>query len=672
MIPTGYDPITLNHWLWFKYQCHEGSPAEFQRLFENVIKRARPEFMQIRPYGNIGDRKCDGLFHVDGTIFQVYSPDELKQAELQAKIEEDCDGAVAHWKDHLKNWVFVYNARRGLPPDIPALLDKQRVKYPTLTIDHISNDKLWEMARGLTLQQRTEVLGAPNGYEHLFFAPGVSGKEIEQALTNGRFALVQDIMSPVNLSDVATAMHPCSPFGAPLWVRPTVGDLPWASAAAEQADIVNDAIQRSRELLPRFSIFSFAQIPLALHLGFVLSDRVQVECYQFDRERKTWRWPEDPAGADLDIRVKGAPSKKVSKSGDAVIRVSLSATIAPEDTRAVAAGVVEIDMSVKKPDVMWLRSSAQLDVVGNEFRDVLRRIRDHVPDCQRIHLFYAGPTGGAVTIGQQINPRMNPPVETYEYSRQWNSSYHHALTLQEHRVARISATSSSSPAHVIAPTVDSGSHALSAAAGREAKLPFVIQFVAGDRGGGPRSQLQVPREEKGIRDAIALGQLRDFFDFGPPVFAAGIDDMIACHRARPAIVHFVGHGEERRMVLVRDRDALVETLLLDPSQVETLFATFPTKVRLVVFNTCRSLELARHITARGVVDLAIGVEGLIPDNHAVRFAITFYRSLSDGHTVQAAFDLAGLQVGELGKASRPQLLSAEGIQPHKVIFAGRT
>lgn len=39
MTTTGYDPITLNHWLWFKYQCHESSPADFQRLFENIIKR---------------------------------------------------------------------------------------------------------------------------------------------------------------------------------------------------------------------------------------------------------------------------------------------------------------------------------------------------------------------------------------------------------------------------------------------------------------------------------------------------------------------------------------------------------------------------------------------------------------------------------------------------------
>jgi len=435
MIPKGYDPITLNHWLWFKYQCHECSPADFQRLFENIIKRAKPEFMQIRPYGKIGDRKCDGLFLAEGTVFQVYSPDDLKQADLQKKIKEDCDGAVKHWKATLKNWVFVYNARRGLPPDIPGALDGQRKKHRKLNIDHMSSDKLWEMARGLTVQQRAEVLGAPAGYEHLFFAPGASQQDVDQAVGNGRFVLVQDLMSPINLRDIATAMAPGRPFGAPLWVRPTVGDLPWTDAAAEQAEIIEEAIQRSRDLLPRFAVFSLAQIPLAIHLGFVLSDRVEVDCYQYDRERKTWRWPEDgAANVGSDIQVKGLPVKKVNKTGDVVIRVSLSATIAPEDTRVVVPGVIEIDLSVKKPDVMWLRSATQLSALGTTFREVLRGIRDHMPACQRIHLFYAGPTGGAVTIGQQINPRMNPPVETYEYSRQWTPRYRRALTLGEARV----------------------------------------------------------------------------------------------------------------------------------------------------------------------------------------------------------------------------------------------
>ena len=88
-VPDGYDPLTLNHWLWWKLRCHEATPTEFQSLFENVMKRVDPAFIQLRPYGKIGDRKCDGLYFQEGVVFQVYSPDELKQAQVARKIDED-------------------------------------------------------------------------------------------------------------------------------------------------------------------------------------------------------------------------------------------------------------------------------------------------------------------------------------------------------------------------------------------------------------------------------------------------------------------------------------------------------------------------------------------------------------------------------------------------------
>ncbi len=179
----------------------------------------------------------------------------------------------------------------------------------------MSADELWEMARALSVQQRSEVLGAPAGYEHLFFTPGTSDANVNQAVGEGRFVLVQDIMSPVNLRNVAAAMDPAKPFGAPLWIRPNVGELPWTAAAAEQAEMVEEAISRGRDLLPRFSVFSFAQIPLAIHLGFVLSTRVEVVCYQHDRECKTWRWPDEAADADTEIVTKGRPGRGPASPG---------------------------------------------------------------------------------------------------------------------------------------------------------------------------------------------------------------------------------------------------------------------------------------------------------------------------------------------------------------------
>ena len=68
--PDRYDPTMYIQLLQFKLRCYEASGDDFQRLFEDIMERARPGFVRIRPYGNIGDRKCDGFLPADGTIFQ--------------------------------------------------------------------------------------------------------------------------------------------------------------------------------------------------------------------------------------------------------------------------------------------------------------------------------------------------------------------------------------------------------------------------------------------------------------------------------------------------------------------------------------------------------------------------------------------------------------------------
>lgn len=161
--PSEYDPVTDYHYLKFENRCLRASGDDFQNLFEAIMVRARPgEFERVRPYGKYGDRKCDGLIESEGIIFQVYSPDELKQAEVQKKIEEDLGGAVQHWSDILKKWVFVYNAKRGSTADVKLTLQQKRQHYSGIEIDCWSNDYLWEIARNqLSLQQRCEILGAP-------------------------------------------------------------------------------------------------------------------------------------------------------------------------------------------------------------------------------------------------------------------------------------------------------------------------------------------------------------------------------------------------------------------------------------------------------------------------------------------------------------------------------
>lgn len=437
-VPGGYDPVTLVHWLWWKLHCHEASAEDFQRLFENVMKRARPEFMSIRPYGNIGDRKCDGLFFEAGTVFQVYSPDELKQAEVQAKIEKDLAGAVESWRNKgLKQWVFVYNCRRGLAPDIPATLKAQQAKYPNITLGHMSSEALWEMARDLSVQQRSEILGAPLGYEHLFLLPDATTGDAADKIRRGHFVVVHDVMSPINLQAAVNAMSPNVPLGPALHVRPNgagwKGDLPdeWRLAADKQRLIVREAIERSRDLLPRFAVFSLAPIALATHLGFLFSDRIEVRAFQFDRDRSEWGWPTND-DETVEISTTGIPVATFPSACEVTLRISLSARVSESDAKAGAPSAEHhVEIAVPDPSKTWLNSGARLRAATRQIHTTLEALRDRFPACSKLHVFAAVPTPVAIALGQAVNPRMDPPIALYEYSRQRSPRYRFALTLEE-------------------------------------------------------------------------------------------------------------------------------------------------------------------------------------------------------------------------------------------------
>ncbi len=430
-VPSAYDPTTLFHWMWWKLLCYEVSPLEFQRLFEKVATRLGDDFVRIRPIGKLGDRKCDGLFWAKGTVFQVYSPDELKLAKTLRKIDEDLAGAVKEWGDDLKHWTFVYNTRYGIAADIPQLLIEQGVKYPNIKIEPLSSDTLWEKVRNkLTLQQRVEILGPPSGYEHIFLPPMATSQEIEGLADKGKIVVLHDVLSPINVHNALEAIDPEKPFGPPLYIHPPWSQDTWDVAEKYQQETIIAILKKSIDLLPKFAVFSFAPIPLAIHLGYLFSDRVEISPFQYDRERNSWVWDQPKKDSDKQFKVEGLPKDLFDYRDEVIVRVSLSARILLEDTAAIAGDCpVQVDLRVDNPDVMWLSHPEQLVALQRVFRGILSKLSQAVPQCSRIHLFYAGPTGGAIVLGQVINPRMNPEIALYEYNRQSTPKYKHVLTL---------------------------------------------------------------------------------------------------------------------------------------------------------------------------------------------------------------------------------------------------
>src|SRR5205085_10583428 len=64
---------------------------------------------------------------------------------------------------------------------------------------------------------------------------------------------------------------------------------------------INDVVARinegiKRDKISRLAVFAFARIPLLVHLGAQLDDKVQTLIFQRQRvdDENAWRWPVDP------------------------------------------------------------------------------------------------------------------------------------------------------------------------------------------------------------------------------------------------------------------------------------------------------------------------------------------------------------------------------------------
>jgi len=97
--------------------------TEFQDFFTSIMERRYPsDFQKVKPYGRSGDRKCDGYHQSFKRVYQVYAPEKMQVWETNTKIEEDFNGALEHWKERMRTWVFVHNQWRGLPADVVTRL----------------------------------------------------------------------------------------------------------------------------------------------------------------------------------------------------------------------------------------------------------------------------------------------------------------------------------------------------------------------------------------------------------------------------------------------------------------------------------------------------------------------------------------------------------------------
>ena len=100
-----------------KLRKHPGDA--FQDFFSTVMAKAHgSDFVRVRPYGQLGDKGCDGYLVSVGRVFQCYgalNAENNKVSYLIGKMKEDHSKAANAMKTLMKEWCMVHNFVDGLP-----------------------------------------------------------------------------------------------------------------------------------------------------------------------------------------------------------------------------------------------------------------------------------------------------------------------------------------------------------------------------------------------------------------------------------------------------------------------------------------------------------------------------------------------------------------------------
>lgn len=187
---------------------------------------------------------------------------------------------------------------------------------------------------------------------------------------------------------------------------------------------------------------------------------------------------------------------------------------------------------------------------------------------------------------------------------------------------------------------------------------LTVLFVAGDRGGSQRNQVQIPREFASIQEALRASENRHAFSLATPILAASRQTLVEAYRHEPVILHFAGHGDDRSLSLIVDQGVLVSQTDLMAEQLATILGSFPQRVRLCVLNTCDSAPIAEHLAQTNIVEAAVGWPARLADDVAIAFSRALYGGLGNGVGLSHAITLAAQACGA---SDTPVLYTAEGV-----------
>jgi hypothetical protein len=162
-------------------------------------------------------------------------------------------------------------------------------------------------------------------------------------------------------------------------------------------------------------------------------------------------------------------------------------------------------------------------------------------------------------------------------------------------------------------------------------LKTVLILAANPKG---TTALRLDQEVREVREALKLSRDRDDFKLESRMAVQWKDVRRAIEELQPEIVHFSGHGEGEKGLVLEGEDGSVR--LVSADALRRMFELYPC-VECVILNACYSEVQATAIYQH--VPCVIGMSLSIRDQAAKDFTVAFYDGLGAGWDYGKAFKL---------------------------------
>ncbi len=198
--------------------------------------------------------------------------------------------------------------------------------------------------------------------------------------------------------------------------------------------IINEKIKSLIE--PRFgrgeikqiSVFALARIPLLVHLGSKLSNKVRVHLYQLQSaDPQGWIWHEKPSSTFAPETLQVGSQKNMVAL---VLQLSgvLSAEMLPKNIDSTYT-IYSIKPEGVDPGRDLFAAKGTLLNFRNKYQEVLRTIEAQHPKASLLDLFLAAPAPAAIVCGQEVLRDVTPDILVYD---RVGEEYKPTITIKNH------------------------------------------------------------------------------------------------------------------------------------------------------------------------------------------------------------------------------------------------